>query len=77
MKPALEASDYLSGLASIYPRCGRRGEAGRPLAQLLRLAQREYVAPGKIASVYLRLGEKDQAFAWFEKAYAAKSAHMT
>jgi TolB-like protein/Tfp pilus assembly protein PilF len=77
MKPAIGEADYTVSVASVYALMGRQREARRLLARLLDLAQRKYVDPGQIASVYLRLGEKDQAFAWFEKAYAAKSAHMT
>ncbi len=32
--------------------------------------------PGQVAALYVFLGDKDQAFAWLEKAYAARSTYM-
>jgi hypothetical protein len=39
----------------------------------LQLAKRRYVDPAEIAGNYAELGDKDQAFAWLEKAYSEKS----
>lgn len=39
----------------------------------LQLAKRRYVDPAEIAFSYASLGDKDQAFAWLEKAYSEKS----
>jgi hypothetical protein len=32
-----------------------------------------YVAPFALAAIYIRLGDKDQAFHWLEKAYEERS----
>jgi hypothetical protein len=40
---------------------------------LKELANRRYVDPGDIGYRYASLGDKDQAFAWLEKAYAEKA----
>ncbi len=37
---------------------------------------RIYVDPGAIAEDYARLGEKDHAFSWLEKAYREKSGFL-
>jgi hypothetical protein len=37
---------------------------------------RRYVSPEPVAIVYTSLGEKDQAFAWMEKANEAKSGWL-
>ena len=37
------------------------------------LSKRRYVDPGDIGYRYASLGNKDQAFAWLEKAYAEKA----
>lgn len=37
------------------------------------MAKRRYVDPADIADVYAEVGDKDQAFAWLDKAYAEKS----
>jgi TolB-like protein/DNA-binding winged helix-turn-helix (wHTH) protein/Tfp pilus assembly protein PilF len=63
--------------ADIYAQMGRTEEARRLLAQLLKLAQKEHVDPGSIAAVYIHLGDKAQAFAWLEKAYAERSNYMS
>ena len=36
-------------------------------------AKQGYVSPAEFAVAYARLGDKDQAFAWLEKAYAERS----
>src|SRR2546427_953358 len=43
------------------------------LAELKELSKRRYVAPYWIAMIHVGLGEKDEAFAWLEKAYQERS----
>jgi hypothetical protein len=52
---------------------GRRAEAGKILADLLRQSQRNYVSPYMIATIYAGLGDKDKAFHFLENAYQEKS----
>jgi tetratricopeptide (TPR) repeat protein len=60
------------GLASL-PRAdalaGKVEEAQKLLAQLKELSARRYVSPYQIAMIYAGLGDKEQTFAWLEKAY--------
>jgi Tetratricopeptide repeat len=56
---------------------GQTEQARQFQAQLLELAQTEPVDPGLIAAEYINLGDKEQAFAWLEKAYAARSNFMS
>ena len=57
-----------SNLAWVYAQSGREREAGRILETAQQLAdQGEYSALG-IASIHAALDEKDEAFAWFDKA---------
>ena len=51
-------------------------ESRRALGELEALARRRYVRPEEVASGYAALGDRDQAFAWLEKAIAARSAGM-
>ncbi|HEY8204809.1 MAG TPA: protein kinase [Pyrinomonadaceae bacterium] len=60
--------ERLGGLAQGYASCGRRDEARRVLNQLLELSKQQYVSPHWIASTYAGLGQKDEAFAWLDKA---------
>jgi hypothetical protein len=46
------------------------------LDELKALSNRRYVSPYSIALIYAGLGEKDQAFAWLEKAYEDRSSLM-
>lgn len=57
-------------LAWTYARAGRRREALKLLDELNAESQRRYISPLSRSLVYTALGDKDQAFAWLEKAYA-------
>jgi hypothetical protein len=47
---------------------GKREESQKLLAELLELSKQRYVSPASVAVVYAALGDKDQAFAWLDKA---------
>jgi serine/threonine-protein kinase len=55
---------------------GERDRARDRLRKLEELARHRYVSPYERASVYSGLGEKEEAFAWLEKAYAERSVWM-
>jgi tetratricopeptide (TPR) repeat protein len=59
-----------------YPKSGYRGALKRMIALEEEQAKRIYIDPAWHASWYALLGEKDQAFAWLEKAYAEKSGYL-
>jgi Tfp pilus assembly protein PilF len=44
-----------------YAISGRREQAQKVLAELIELSRKSYVAPYRLATVYLGLGEKEQA----------------
>jgi hypothetical protein len=52
---------------------GNRGEAQKIIAELQEVAKRKYVSSFQIAAIYAGLGEKNQAFAWLEKAYEERA----
>jgi TolB-like protein/DNA-binding winged helix-turn-helix (wHTH) protein/Flp pilus assembly protein TadD len=56
---------------------GRHDQARQVLAELHEQAQHTYVRPLAFAWVFIGLGEKDQAFAWLEKAHAERDPHLT
>ena len=60
-------------MKAIYASSGLRGYWQYRLEQTLERAKREYVSPADIALFYARTGEKDQAFAWLEKAMEERS----
>ncbi len=56
---------------------GKRAEARKVIDDLAELSKRKYVSPLFIAGIYAGLGERDQAFAWLEKAYQERPPSMT
>ena len=56
-------------LGHVYTASGFTGVLHQQLNELKQLSTQRYVAPLDIASIYARLGEHEQAFAWLEKAY--------
>jgi eukaryotic-like serine/threonine-protein kinase len=59
----------VGGLGYVYAASGRRGETQQVLDELKELAKQRYVSPYSVAAIYARLGDKDAAFEWLEKAY--------
>ena len=61
----------LAALGHAYALSGNKGEAEKIINQLKRLSKR-YVAPWHIATIYLGLQKKDEAFQWLERAYQGR-----
>ncbi|MGH7599429.1 MAG: protein kinase domain-containing protein [bacterium] len=66
-------SDIIAMLARAYALVGKRREALQVLEEMQAWPQDRFVAPSEIVKVYLALGDKAQALAWLEKAYATHS----
>jgi DNA-binding winged helix-turn-helix (wHTH) protein/TolB-like protein/Flp pilus assembly protein TadD len=64
-----DSPDEPASLAHAYALSGKRTEARKILEELKQQAKSRYISPGTIADIYGALGEKDQAFAWLDKAY--------
>lgn len=60
-------------LATANARAGRRSEAIRLINELKRRRKTAYVPAGAFINPYLALGDYDQAFVWFERAYQEHS----
>ena len=60
-------------LGHAYAVSGKKEQALKMIAELQELAKSKYVSPYQIATIYAGLGDKDQAFAWLEKAYQERS----
>ncbi len=74
----LDVNQYiLAGLGNAFAVSGRRGEAKKILDELRESSRQRYASPYGIAVVYAGLGEKDQAFAWLEKAYKDRDETLT
>ena len=66
----------LASLGYVYGVAGKRESARKILGELNRLSRSGYVPAWFTATVYAGLGEKDQAFAWLEKAYAERAGQF-
>lgn len=55
---------------------GRRVEAEKVLAELQEISKQRYVSPYYVAMIYAGLGDKDQAFAWLDKAFRERSRRL-
>ena len=65
-----------AGLGHVYAASGNRSKAQEVLDHLKGLSANSYVAPFNFAAIYAGLGEKDQAFAWLNRAYNDRSYYM-
>jgi TolB-like protein/DNA-binding winged helix-turn-helix (wHTH) protein/Tfp pilus assembly protein PilF len=63
----------ISALIWADAHAGRRADALRLLGELKKRRQTGYVPAGAFVNAYLGLGDKDEAFAWFERAYEEQS----
>ncbi len=71
---ALEGNTELwAGLGHAYASSGNRVEAFKVIDHLKELSTQRYVAPYNIGVIYAGLGDKDEAFRWFNHAYDARS----
>ena len=71
-----EHSEIWSALGHAYAMSGKKTEARKVLDHLTELAVRSYVAPYNVAVIYAGLGEKDQTFAWLERAYKDRGYYL-
>jgi len=67
----------LAELGHAYALAGRKGDAENILKDLERWSKRGYVPAYNFAEVYIGLGDKEQALARLEKAYADRSMALT
>jgi TolB-like protein/Tfp pilus assembly protein PilF/predicted Ser/Thr protein kinase len=65
-----------SSLGHAYALSGNRAEAQKMLDHLKELSAHTWVAPYNVAVIYAGLGEKDQAFAWLDRAYKDRSYYL-
>lgn len=63
----------IAGMGHAYGEWGHQAEAKQVLIRLNQMAREKYVTPYGVALVYAGLGDKDQAFAWLNKAVAGRS----
>jgi tetratricopeptide (TPR) repeat protein len=60
---------YLTNLARLYAWAGKETEARQTLDQVKELSKTQFIAAWAIGMIYVALGDKDEAFAWMDRAY--------
>jgi tetratricopeptide (TPR) repeat protein len=75
-KSSAEAAAWYGPLRNAFRESGEKGYYRQLLKQRLALAKKEYVPPIKIALSYARLGEKDSAFIWLDRAIEARDPYV-
>jgi eukaryotic-like serine/threonine-protein kinase len=61
--------DLAAGIEDDFSKSGYKGVLRNWLDGMMELSKHSYVPSYTIAESYMRIGEKDKAFAWLEKAY--------
>ncbi len=69
IEPAGISPEDSARLRSAYSASGAKGYCQKRLELLKELAKQRYTSSSVIAILYARLGQKDRAFEWLEKAY--------
>ena len=64
---------YLSFLVYVYGEAGMKQEAQQTLRRLTDLAKRSYVSPQWMTIAYAGLGEREQAFKWFDRIFETRA----
>ena len=67
----------LGHMGNVYARMGRAAEARELISRLQEHVQSDGIGRYETAIIYAGLGEKDAAFQWLEKSYAARDKGLT
>src|SRR5436190_8284722 len=65
-----------AALGRVYAKSQKKHEANEILSELNELAKRQYVSAYELATIYVALGNSEQAFQMLAKAYAEHSFHL-
>ena len=76
-RPMVSDAAYWAWSAYIQGRARHMTEAQRAIHELLKIEKSGQVDPTAIAQAFAGMGDKDQALAWLEKAYAQRSNGLT
>lgn len=67
---------YVAALGHAYAVGGKKADALRVRDELLKQLELRYIPPYWVATLYVGLGEQEQALRWLEKAYAERSGGL-
>jgi TolB-like protein/Tfp pilus assembly protein PilF len=69
--------EAMGALGQAYAAAGVSDKAVKVLEELEKWSKRYYVSPFHRGRIYAALGQKDQAFAWFETAFEERSFYLS
>ena len=69
-----ESAEATAALREAYATAGMKGFWRKRIEQMK--SKRSYIEPVEVANIYTELGELDEAFAWYEKAYQDRSPNL-
>jgi serine/threonine-protein kinase len=73
-----ERAAFFEGVAGLVEaRAGKEEEARERVLRLRERADREYVPALSLAQIYAALGEREEAFAWLERAYEERNPYLS
>ena len=73
----LPSPAFIGHMGDAYARAGNKAEARRIIRVLSERSAKEEIGTYEVAFLYGRLGDKDRAFEWLEKAYRVHDKGMT
>ena len=65
-----------AALGLAYSKSQKKDEANKILGELNELSKQQYVSPYEVATIYVALGNNEQAFQLLGKAYMEHSFHL-
>jgi len=71
-----EFDPFYGTIGWIYARAGRKAEAQSLLRRLQELSRQRYIDPTSIATIYIGLGQKEEALTWLERAYEQRGSYL-
>lgn len=77
LRPTISDVAYWGWRAYVDGRAGQLHEAQQAIGKLLEIEKNRSIDPVAIAQAFAGMGDKDQALAWLEKAYAQRSSGLT
>jgi serine/threonine-protein kinase len=72
-----DSAEILAALGCSLGFAGRSSEARAALTELQARARQQYISPFYFATLYIGLGDREQAFAWLNQAEAEHAAEMS
>jgi tetratricopeptide (TPR) repeat protein len=71
-----EFDPYYGAIGWVYARAGRKAEARRLLRRLQELSKQRYIDPAAMATIYIGLGQNEEALTWLERAYEQRGSYL-